>query len=82
LKKYSAHESFCREIGKANHGLPAMMWNKKFEGDDNFTIVSVETEFNQLSDLEAIIKMCTAKVLPQPWKTSTNCSVIHENRKP
>ena len=57
LKSYTVQDAFCDAHGNINHSLPIPLWIVKFSETSNSTIVSIEIEFNDLSDLEKIIEM-------------------------
>lgn len=56
-KSYDALDGFCDEKGNINSGFPRMNWKCNFNGSDNGTIVHIEVNFNELSDMEKIIEM-------------------------
>lgn len=57
-KAYAGIDAFCDENGVINDNHPRMQWHNQFKAQqDDTTVVNVEIQFKQLSDLEAIIQM-------------------------
>ena len=54
---YSVRDAFCDVHGNINHTLPSPVWIVRFSETLNSTMVSIEIEFNDPSDLEKIIEM-------------------------
>jgi uncharacterized protein YndB with AHSA1/START domain len=58
LKSFSAQDAFCDEDGNINPNLPRSFWTNEFsETSNSTTIVSIETAYDDLSDLEKVIEM-------------------------
>lgn len=56
-KSFSGLDAFTDENGKINDKLPKSSWTVKFSGDANTTTVDVEIAYDELTDLEATLKM-------------------------
>jgi len=57
LKSYSILDAFCDEDGNINTGQPRSIWINQFTETSNNTLVSIEVQFDKLSDLETILEM-------------------------
>ena len=57
LKSYSAQDAFCDESGNINPTQPRSVWTNKFSEASNSTTVSIEIQFDKLSDLEGLMEM-------------------------
>jgi uncharacterized protein YndB with AHSA1/START domain len=57
LKSYSGLDAFCDENGNIDQSFPRSLWNIKFNDNSESTVVSIEIEYNELSDLEKIIEL-------------------------
>jgi uncharacterized protein YndB with AHSA1/START domain len=57
LNSFSAQDAFCDEHGTVNETFPRSLWNNNFRETSNSTIVSIQIQYEQLSDLEMIMKM-------------------------
>lgn len=57
LQSFAAQDAFCDEEGNINHALPSSRWNNEFRETSQATMVTIEIEYDELSDLEKIIEM-------------------------
>jgi len=57
LKSYSALDAFCDENGDINTDYPRSAWTNKFSESSDKTLVSIEIQYDELSDLEATLEM-------------------------
>ena len=56
-KMFSGLDAFCDENGAPNKDLGRSKWTNRFSEEQAHTVVNVGIEFDELSDLENIIKM-------------------------
>jgi uncharacterized protein YndB with AHSA1/START domain len=56
-KSYSSLDGFCDELGKVNDSAPTSVWTSEFAETGDTTTVTITLQYDQLSDLEAIIEM-------------------------
>jgi uncharacterized protein YndB with AHSA1/START domain len=54
---YSGLDAFCDEEGNINNEFPRTVWNVSFEAQGENTLIHIENQFEQLSDLEKIIEL-------------------------
>lgn len=57
LKSYSAKDSFCDSDGKVDQPFPDSIWTNVFREEEGSTIVSIDIQYKDLTDLEKIIEM-------------------------
>ncbi|MFN4763194.1 SRPBCC domain-containing protein [Gillisia sp. Q332] len=57
LKSFSGWDAFCDENGTVDTALPISFWTVGFSEKSNSTLVSIETKFDLLSDLEKLLEM-------------------------
>lgn|SRR5690554_2273504 len=57
VRSFSARAGFCDEHGTINEDLPQNLWENKFEGKDERTLVKSTLTFDSLEDLETNISM-------------------------
>lgn len=57
MKSFSGLDAFCNETGVINTKQPRSHWENKFREEEEGTVVDIEIKFDELSDLETIIKM-------------------------
>lgn len=56
-QSFSGWGSFCDEEGNPSPDFARTLWNYRFHETETGTVVTIEMEFEQLSDLEQIIAM-------------------------
>ncbi|MBK0380801.1 SRPBCC family protein [Mucilaginibacter segetis] len=56
-KGFSTETFFCDAQGNENPDLPKMYWDTRFSQSGKVTTVNIEISFDNLEDMEAIIKM-------------------------
>ncbi len=56
-KSFSLKDAFCDPSGKINDEFPGSSWTNTFSESDNSTVVKIEIQHKNASDLEAILKM-------------------------
>lgn len=57
LKQFSVYDSFCDKDGNIDYGFPSANWTNKFTGTHDSTIVNIDIQYKELSDLEKYIEM-------------------------
>ncbi len=57
MKYFSGKDGFCDENAVPDHSMPMIRWANTFEPQGDQTIVDIQLDFDQLEDLETIIKM-------------------------
>jgi uncharacterized protein YndB with AHSA1/START domain len=57
LKNYKGLDAFCDEEWNINEDFPRSSWDVTFVEQNGITLVHIETQYDQLSDLEMIIEM-------------------------
>jgi PhnB protein len=57
LRSFSGLDAFCDENGSFNEALPRTVWTNTFNEKGETTMVTIEAQFKELSDLETIIEM-------------------------
>ena len=57
LKSFSGRDAFCDERGIIDPAFPRSLWTVEFHETSNSTLVSIETKFGELSDLEKMLEM-------------------------
>ncbi len=56
-KSFKGLDAFCDEHGKIIEEFPRTEWSCTFESHNNNTLVTIETTYSTLADLEKIIEM-------------------------
>ncbi|HLO82167.1 MAG TPA: SRPBCC domain-containing protein [Chitinophagaceae bacterium] len=56
-KSFSGRDAFCDEHGVATDDFPGSTWNTSFKPLGEATLVEIEIDYKNLSDLEKIIQM-------------------------
>lgn len=54
---YSGLDAFCNEDGSINEAFPRTQWNVTFDVYGEHTLVTIENQFANLSDLEQVISL-------------------------
>ena len=57
LKSFSGQDAFCDEKGTIDPAFPVSLWTVEFSEKSNSTVVSIETKYDELSDLDKMLKM-------------------------
>ena len=57
LKSFLGRDAFCDEKGTIDPSFPRSLWRVEFNEKSNSTVVSIETKFGELSDLEKMLEM-------------------------
>lgn len=57
LKSFKGEDYFCDEAGNLNPQFPKSIWSVIFTRSGDSTFVDIETKYEKLADLEAIIEM-------------------------
>lgn len=57
LKSFSGWDAFCDENGTVDTTLPVSFWTVEFSENSNLILVSIETKFDLVSDLEKMLEM-------------------------
>ncbi|MFA5327059.1 MAG: SRPBCC domain-containing protein [Prolixibacteraceae bacterium] len=57
LKSFNGEDYFCDEAGNVNPQFPKSIWLVSFTRSGDSTFVDIETKYEKLADLEAIIAM-------------------------
>ena len=57
LKSFSSRDAFSDENGVINNELPQSLWTVRFSEYGESTLVSINIEYDSLSDLEASLEM-------------------------
>lgn len=56
-KSYTGLDAFCDENGVVNTNMPRTLWTNTFTENKNTTTVSIVAKYENLADLEKVIKM-------------------------
>lgn len=56
-ERFTSLEAFCDENGNVNHDLPKSHWENQFVEHKSSTFVHTVIRFDELSDLEKMVKM-------------------------
>lgn len=57
LKSFSGQDAFCDSEGNIKDDFPKSNWKIEFRKDLDSTIVSIESSYDKLSDLEKVMEM-------------------------